>query len=105
MSSLKKKKSSPHLKNAFYILELLDEGGESEPRRPPGVHLSNYTIDYAQFCHQPLTHMGLDFVVTAVKVPEFLFVRVPHKVVNKVKELSDEEPTEIIPAGPAKWSS
>ena len=101
MSSLIKKKKPPALKNAFYALELLDEGGESQSWQPSGIYLSNYTIDYAQFCHQPLTHVALDFIVTTLKVPEFLFVRVPHKVVDKVKELSDEEPTEIIPGLPS----
>ena len=101
-----KKKKSHDIAKAFYILELYEDGEENEiikPDVPRGVSvdLSDYTIDYAQFCHQPLSHVALDFVVTALKVPEFLLLRMPHKVIDTVKELNDEEPEEIVPGLPS----
>ena len=93
------------LVKAFHTLELFDDGTEYEKapqmsdrsRRP----LREYTIEFAQFCHQPLKNVFLDFIVTAGKIPEFLFVRVPHKIVDKVIELNDEDPEEIIPGLPS----
>ena len=74
---------------AFFTLELFDEGGEHQSG--PNS-LSHYTIDMAQFCHIPVTHVGLDVLVTTLKVPEFLLVRVPHKIKDKIVELNDDEP-------------
>ena len=101
-----KKKKSHDIEKAFYALELYENGEENEHikrdvRRGVSLDLSDYTIDYAQFCHQPLSHVALDFVVTALKVPEFLLFRMSHKVIDKVKELADEEPEEIVPGLPS----
>ena len=91
---------------AFYSLELHKNGKKVKKfargiPRGVSVDLRDYTIDYAQFCHEPLSIAALDLLVTAIKVPEFLLVRMPHKVVDKVKELNDEEPEEIIPGLPS----
>lgn len=96
MSTIKTKTDA--FDRAFLTVELLDEGGEHQSG--PGS-LSDYTIDMAQFCHVPLTHFALDMVVTALKVPEFLLVRVPHKIKDKIVELADGEPEEIVPGLPS----
>ena len=97
-SKFKSKRDCDTFDKAFLTLELFDEGGEHQIG---SKSLSHYTIDMAQFCHVPLTHLALDLVVTALKVPEFLFVRVPHKIKDKIVELDDGEPEETIPGLPS----
>ena len=74
---------------AFYTLQLL-EGNEKheylDKDGPQGISLDNFTIDYAQFCHEPLTNRALDAAVTVIKIPEFLFIRLPHKALDTMKE-------------------
>ena len=86
---------------AFSTLELFDEGGKHKGEHLSGPSLSSYTIDMAQFCHVPLTHVGLEVLITALKVPEFWLVRAPHKIKDKIVELNGGEPEEIIPGLPS----
>lgn len=51
--------------NALSVVKLLDDGGEYQ--RPPGILLSDYTIDYAQFCQQPLESAFLDIGIALYK--------------------------------------
>ena len=87
-----------HFEKAFYVEILLDEGGVN--RSGPGS-LKDYTVNLAQFCHRPLKNRLLDVIVTAVKIPEFLLIRVPHKVIDMASELVGETPEEIIPGLPS----
>lgn len=99
VSSVKFKTDREHFDKAFYTLELLDKGGERQSGQPGS--LNHYTIDYVQFCHRPLTHKGLAILVDLLKAPEFLLLRLPHKLIDKTKEIIGETPEEIIPGLPS----
>lgn len=51
--------------NALSVVKLLDDGGEYQ--RPPGILLGDYSIDYAQFCQQPLESAFLDIGIALYK--------------------------------------
>ena len=85
------------LAKSFYTLELFDNNTEYERNLIPGTSLGNYEIEYAQFCQQPLDDVFADFIVTVIKIPEFVFLRVPHKIADAVTNNSNE----IIPGLPS----
>ena len=98
MASGGSKEKREYLDKAFYIETLLDDGGTQRNGR---VSLNDYTIDLAQFCHRPLANLLLNAAVSVAKVPEFMFVRMPHKVIDKAYEVVGEEPEELIPGLPS----
>ena len=104
-STSKFKGKGDGLQKAFYTIQLFDGQGNQyedlDQNGPQGICLNHFTIDFAQFCHQPLSHLLLDAVVSTAKIPEFLFIRIPHKIHDKLKELKDQPPEELIPGLPS----
>ena len=71
--------------NAFYTLELHDDGSERRSSNEPDL-LKRYRIDRAQFCHMPLENILIEQTLGAVKSFEFLFGRLPHKAINTARD-------------------
>ena len=81
--------------NAFYTLELHDDGSEERSNDEPEL-LKRYTIDRAQFCHMPLKNVFIEETLSFVKLFEYVLARVPHKTINTIREaMFGQEPIEM----------